>query len=122
MHAHIGWRLEPTTSWFELGQVSAEKELSLSNNVLDHIYYWTIPENIHTAPMDDIENPVAIAQWVWLEIHEFPQNFVFVNFWPEFQENHSKSCKILEFLKILNQQALDSAKNCYSPSWKSWNF
>ena len=46
----------------------------------------------------------------------------FCEFWPEFQENHSKSCKIQEFPKILNQQGLESCINCYCPSWKSWNF
>ena len=56
-----------------------------------------IPENIHTTPMDDIGNPVRNAQWVWQEIHKFPQNFVTFN--RNSRKNHSNVCKILEFLK-----------------------
>ena len=43
----------------------------------------------------------------------------FCKFLPEFQENHSNFCEILEFLKILNQQALESCKDCSCRSWKS---
>ena len=43
------------------------------------LLYWAIPENIHTLPTDDVGNPVRNAQWVWLEIHKFPQNFVNFN-------------------------------------------
>ena len=39
----------------------------------------------------------------------------FCEFWPEFQGNRSKSCKILEFPKILNQQGLESRINCCCP-------
>ena len=50
------------------------------------------------TPMDDIGNPVRNAQWLWLEIHKYPQNFVNFN-----RKNHSNFCKVLEFLKILNK-------------------
>ena len=45
----------------------------------------------------------------------------FCEFWSEFQQNHSKSCKILEFPKILNEQGSEFCINCHCPSWKSWN-
>ena len=51
--------------------------------------------------MDDIENPVVNVRWTWLDILEVPLKFC--EFWPEFQENHSKFCKVLEFPKILNE-------------------
>ena len=68
----------------------------------------------HT-PMDDIGNSVIYARWTWLAFHEFPQKFG--EFWPEFQENSSKSCKILDFPKNLNQQGLESCINCYCLFW-----
>ena len=56
--------------------------------------HWAIPENIHTPPMDDIGNPVGNAQWAWLEIHKFLQNFV------NFNRNSRKTIQI--FAKFRN--------------------
>ena len=33
--------------------------------------------------MDDIGNPVRNGQWVWLEIHKFPQKFINFKFFPQ---------------------------------------
>ena len=44
--------------------------------------------------MDDIGNPVRNAQWVWLEIHKCPQNFV------NFNRNSRKTVQI--FAKFWN--------------------
>ena len=59
--------------------------------------YWDIPENIHTPPMDNIGNPVRNAQWVWLEIHKYPQ-------FCEFNRNSRKTIQI------------------FAKFWNSWRF
>ena len=58
--------------------------------------------------MDDIGNPVGNAQWAWLEIHEFPQNFV------NFDRNATKTiqnfAKFWNFSGLWNSRLWDPAK------------
>ena len=57
----------------------------------------------HT-PMDDTGNHVRNAQWVWLEIHKFLQNFV------NFNRNSGKTIQI--FAKFCNHIKLSPFQLC----------
>ena len=91
----------------------------------------------HT-PMEDIGNPVRNAQWVWLEIHKFPQNFVnfarnsrktihiFAKFWNSSRFWISRlgilqklQLSFLEILKFLGTQFCVVHKGCVDIFWNS---